>query len=70
MFESIMTKMRDLLISRGLRGILGLCRIFRVMDSDRDGFLNFYEFYKGNNLQKFIKIARNVKFEKVDFFQF
>lgn len=48
-YESIMNKMRDTLITRGVRGFLGLNRILRVMDDDYDGYVNFYEFSKGKN---------------------
>ena len=32
---------------RGARGILGLKRIFKIMDDDGSGFLDAYEFNKG-----------------------
>jgi len=38
---------RSKLLLRGAKSILGIGRIFRIMDDDRSGSLNFNEFQKG-----------------------
>lgn len=45
-YDSIMKGIKDILVSRGVRGFLGLARIFRILDTDHDGYINFYEFRK------------------------
>ena len=45
-FHRIISQIKETLISRGIRGILGLGRLFRIMDSDNSQTLNFYEFSK------------------------
>jgi len=45
-FQSIIATVKETLISRGIRGILGLARLFRIMDTDNSQTLNYYEFSK------------------------
>ena len=45
-FQVLINQIKDTLMSRGIRGILGLGRLFRIMDSDNSQTLNFYEFSK------------------------
>lgn len=37
---------REKVKSRGARGIIGLRRVFKIVDDDRSGTLSFYEFHK------------------------
>lgn len=48
-FQGIMTSVKESLISRGIRGLLGLGRLFRIMDMDNSQTLNYYEFTKTLN---------------------
>jgi Ca2+-binding EF-hand superfamily protein len=44
--EELIKRFRDKLISRGARGIIGLQRLFKIMDDDYSKSLNEYEFSK------------------------
>ena len=44
----MMNLFRDRLKMRGLRGVIGLQRIFKMMDDDQSGCLNLHEFQKGS----------------------
>lgn len=44
-----MTTVKESLVSRGIRGLLGLGRLFRIMDIDNSQTLNYYEFTKALN---------------------
>lgn len=41
-----MTSLKETLVSRGIRGLLGLGRLFRILDMDNSQTLNYYEFTK------------------------
>lgn len=41
-----MDRFREVMKSRGARGIMGLKRVFKIMDDDRSGFLDKSEFNK------------------------
>lgn len=43
--ELVMT-LRDALKARGARGIIGLQRVFKIMDDDQSGALDIQEFWK------------------------
>jgi Ca2+-binding EF-hand superfamily protein len=45
---AVLQAIRETLITRGIRGVLGLARLFRIMDTDHSHTLNFYEFMKGS----------------------
>jgi Ca2+-binding EF-hand superfamily protein len=45
--EDLLEKFREKIRQRGARGILGLKRIFKIMDDDGSGFLDRNEFQKG-----------------------
>ena len=45
--ELIMDKIKDIVLQRGVRSFLSLHRVLRVMDTDNDNLVNFYEFSKG-----------------------
>lgn len=45
-FQGIMKTIKETVISRGIRGLLGLARLFRIMDIDNSQTLNYYEFTK------------------------
>jgi len=42
-----MEKFREVMRQRGARGILGLKRVFKIMDDDNSGYLDPQEFNKG-----------------------
>ncbi len=44
--EDLLEKFRERMRQRGARGILGLARIFKIMDDDRSGYLDRNEFKK------------------------
>jgi len=44
--NELMEKFRDKMRQRGARGIIGLKRIFKIMDDDGSGFLDKHEFSK------------------------
>lgn len=44
--DPIMTKLRNQLAMRGAKGIVGLARLFKIMDDDRSNSLNIAEFRK------------------------
>lgn len=46
-YEKIMIGIKDTLVSRGVRAFLGLHRLLKLMDTDHDSHLNYYEFSKG-----------------------
>lgn len=48
-FHSIMTSLKETLVSRGIRGLLGLGRLFRILDMNNSQTLNYYEFTKALN---------------------
>jgi len=45
--DELVQKLRDKLASRGARGIIGLQRIFKILDDDGSGTLEIQEFWKG-----------------------
>ena len=46
---ALMERFRERMRQRGARGILGLKRVFKIMDDDRSGFLDVEEFRKALN---------------------
>jgi len=44
--QEILEKFREKLAARGVRGILGLARQFKIMDDDNSKFINYNEFRK------------------------
>src|SRR5688572_21744825 len=44
--DDLVKMFRDKLASRGARGILGMQRIFKIMDDNRNGTLEIEEFWK------------------------
>jgi hypothetical protein len=45
--DSILEELKKNLATRGVRGIVGLARKFRIMDDDNSGVLSMSEFKKG-----------------------
>jgi len=45
--EALIDKLRKKLASRGARGIIGLQRIFKILDDNNNGTLEIQEFWKG-----------------------
>ena len=44
--DALVQKLRDMLARRGARGMIGLQRIFKIMDDDNSGTLSIQEFWK------------------------
>lgn len=44
--DELVTLFRQKLAARGVRGILGMQRIFKIMDDNRSGSLDIQEFWK------------------------
>lgn len=44
--DELVTKLREMLAKRGARGMIGLQRIFKIMDDDHSGTLSIQEFWK------------------------
>ena len=44
--NELIEKMRSMLAARGARGMIGLQRIFKIMDDNRSGTLDIQEFWK------------------------
>lgn len=44
--NELLERFRDKMRQRGARGILGLKRIFKIMDDDNSGYLDKQEFNK------------------------
>jgi Ca2+-binding EF-hand superfamily protein len=44
--EELLGRFREKMASRGARGIMGLKRIFKIMDDDNSGYLDRAEFNK------------------------
>ena len=47
--DQLVTKVREMLAKRGARGMIGLPRIFKIMDDNNSGTLDIQEFWKAMN---------------------
>jgi Ca2+-binding EF-hand superfamily protein len=45
--EALLEQLRGRLVTRGTRGMIGLARLFKIMDDDNSKLLDLYEFNKG-----------------------
>mmetsp|Transcript_5510 Transcript_5510/g.9365 ORF Transcript_5510/g.9365 Transcript_5510/m.9365 type:complete len:346 (-) Transcript_5510:50-1087(-) len=45
--EELIEKLREKLAARGARGMIGIQRVFKILDDDRSGLLDIQEFWKG-----------------------
>ena len=45
--DELVQKLRDRLAARGARGLIGLQRIFKILDDTGDGVIGIQEFWKG-----------------------
>jgi hypothetical protein len=45
--DELVTKLREKLAARGARGIIGLQRVFKILDDNGNGTLEIQEFWKG-----------------------
>ena len=66
--DELVQKLRERLIQRGARGLIGLQRVFKILDDSGDGVLGIQEFWKGlcDFRLKFSEDECRALFEKFD----